>query len=39
MDIIDVIRDDIQSGHDGINQDLTLALQTFSIRYLLSYMA
>ena len=28
MDIIDVITDDIQSGHDGRNQDLTPTLKT-----------
>ncbi len=27
MDIIDVIRDKIQSGHDGRNRDLTPTLQ------------
>ncbi len=28
MNIIDIIRDDIQSGHDGRNRDLTLTLNT-----------
>ncbi len=28
MNIIDIIRDEIQSGHDGRNQDLTPTFKT-----------
>ncbi len=31
MDINDVIRDDIQSGHDGRNQDLTPTFKTLLV--------